>query len=76
MIKITELRQKEDKELEFDLRELRKELFELRFQAATDKVQSPARIRGARREIARVLTVLAERKRGIRGAAPRGASEE
>ena len=69
---ITELRQKEDKELLFDLKTLRRELFDLRFQSATENVQSPARIRAARREIARVETILNERRQGIRGQAQKG----
>lgn len=36
---------------------LRKELFNLRFQAASGRVESPARIRQVRRDIARILTV-------------------
>ncbi|MEW6743020.1 MAG: 50S ribosomal protein L29 [Planctomycetota bacterium] len=67
-MKIRELRQKEDKELLYDLKTLRKELFDLRFQAASKAVQSPAKIRTTRRTIARIFTILKERDQGVRGA--------
>ncbi len=44
-------------------KELRKELFNLRFQSATGEIQNPMRIGGVRRDIARVLTVKTERAR-------------
>ena len=66
-MRIRELRQKEDKELLYDLKTCRKELFDLRFQAASEALQSPAKIRDTRRTIAQILTVLDERKKGIRG---------
>jgi large subunit ribosomal protein L29 len=48
-------------ELERKLAETRHELFNLRFQSATGALENPARIRLAKREIARVLTVLNEK---------------
>jgi large subunit ribosomal protein L29 len=47
--------------LEQKLAETRHELFNLRFQSATGALENPARIRLAKREIARVLTVLNEK---------------
>lgn len=44
--------------------DLRKELFNLRFRLATGEVENPMRIRGIRRDIARVLTVMNEMQRG------------
>jgi large subunit ribosomal protein L29 len=41
--------------------DLRKELFNLRFQSATGEIENPRRIRVVRKEIARVLTVLTEK---------------
>ena len=67
----TEVRSKENKELLFDLKNLRKELFDLRFQSASENVSNPARIREIKRDVARILTILTERERGIRGAAPK-----
>ena len=43
------------------LRELRKNLFDLRFQSATDRLETPSEMRKARREIARILTIQRER---------------
>ena len=50
-----------DEELEQKLGESRKELFKIRFQAATGALDSTARLRQARREIARILTIKNER---------------
>ncbi|HWR59408.1 MAG TPA: 50S ribosomal protein L29 [Thermodesulfovibrionales bacterium] len=50
---VDELKQKEV--------ELRKELFNLRFRLATGEVENPMRIRAARKDIARVLTMVAEK---------------
>ena len=43
--------------------ETRKELFNLRFQSATGGLENTARLRLAKREIARILTVTTERER-------------
>jgi large subunit ribosomal protein L29 len=56
-----ELRDLSDDELEEKLHERRQELFNLRFQAATGALENPARVRLAKREIARILTVRNER---------------
>ncbi len=66
-MKIEEVRSKTDAELDFELESMKKELFDLRFRAATETASSPAKIRVLRRAIARVTTVLAERVTGIRG---------
>jgi large subunit ribosomal protein L29 len=47
--------------LEQKLADTRRELFNLRFQSATGALENPARITLAKREIARVLTVLNEK---------------
>jgi large subunit ribosomal protein L29 len=52
---IDELAQKEN--------ELRKELFNLKFQQATGEIENPMRIRLLRKDIARVLTITTEKKR-------------
>ena len=51
-----------DDELEEALAETRQELFNLRFQSATGALENPARLRLAKREIARILTVRSERE--------------
>jgi large subunit ribosomal protein L29 len=51
-----------DDELEHRLDEARQELFNLRFQAATGALENSARLRLAKREIARILTIQGERE--------------
>lgn len=51
-----------DKELATKQKELRTELFNLRFQMATGQLQNPMTIRQTRRDIARVQTILRERE--------------
>ena len=51
-----------DEELESALHDRRQELFNLRFQAATGALENTARLQLAKREIARILTVLNERE--------------
>ncbi|MCL5024605.1 MAG: 50S ribosomal protein L29 [Nitrospirae bacterium] len=51
-------------ELKLKEQELRRELFNLRFRLATGEVENPMRIRGVRRDIARVLTVMTAMQRG------------
>jgi large subunit ribosomal protein L29 len=62
-----EIRAREDKELVFDLKNAKKELFNLRFQSASEKVAKPSQIRTLRREIALINTLMRERELGIRG---------
>ena len=50
-----------DDELQRTLGERRQELFNLRFQSATGALDNSARLRSAKREIARILTVRQER---------------
>jgi large subunit ribosomal protein L29 len=61
MSKISELRDLDDHELDLHLAEYRKELFNLRFQLATGRLDNFARINTVRKEIARVLTLMGER---------------
>ena len=56
-----ELRDMSDEQLEEALHERRQELFNLRFQSATGALENSARLRLAKREIARILTVRNER---------------
>jgi large subunit ribosomal protein L29 len=57
-----DLRELNDEELETKLKETRQELFNLRFQSATGALENPARLKLAKREIARILTVRNERE--------------
>jgi large subunit ribosomal protein L29 len=52
-----------DEELEQQMVTTRKELFNLRFQSATGALENSARLRAAKHEIARILTVKTERER-------------
>ncbi len=61
-----ELRTQTDDQLRAKLLELKKEQFNLRFQKATGQLESTRRIREVRRDIARLLTVLNERRRKAR----------
>ena len=61
MMKPKDLRDLTDDELEHRLHDTRQELFNLRFQAATGAVENTARLKLAKREIARILTVQHER---------------
>ena len=60
-MKTDDLRALTDDELEEKLGESRQELFKIRFQAATGALESSARLRHAKREIARILTIKNER---------------
>jgi large subunit ribosomal protein L29 len=60
-MKPKDLRDLTDEELENRLTDTRQELFNLRFQAATGAVENTARLKLAKREIARILTVQNER---------------
>ena len=57
-----ELRDMTDEELEHRLAETRQELFNLRFQGVTGALENTARLKLAKREIARILTVRNERE--------------
>ena len=57
-----QLRDLTDAELTRHLEETRQELFNLRFQSATGALDNPARLKLAKREIARILTVRNERE--------------
>ena len=58
-----ELRDKSNDELHTRERELSEQLFKLRFQRATGRMENPMKIREVRREIARIKTLINERSR-------------
>ena len=60
-----ELRGQTRSELDARVRELKEELFTLRFQSATGQLESHGRLRAVRKDIARIYTVLTERELGI-----------
>ncbi|KWT83402.1 50S ribosomal protein L29 [Candidatus Magnetominusculus xianensis] len=59
-MKVKELRNQTLDELNVKEQELRKELFNLRFQSATGEIQNPRRIRQIKKDVARVLTLKTE----------------
>lgn len=61
-MKAADIRAKSDDELKDQLVDLRKEAFNLRFQAASGQMENTARVRQVRRDIARIKTVLGERQ--------------
>lgn len=65
-MKPNEVRGLSDAELHDKLKELKSELFNLRFQIATMKLENPMRVRQVKKDIARVHTILTERAQGIR----------
>jgi large subunit ribosomal protein L29 len=65
IVKAAELRSLTRNELNDKVKELKEELFTLRFQAATGQLESHGRLRSVRKDIARIYTVLQERNLGI-----------
>jgi large subunit ribosomal protein L29 len=61
MTKIADLKVKTDDQLVEQLVELKREAFNLRFQAATNQLEKPARVRVVRRTIARIKTLQSQR---------------
>ena len=61
-MKAAELRESTKEELERKEQDLRRELFNLRFQQATGEIENPRRIRAIKKDIARVLTIADEKK--------------
>ncbi len=60
-MKIQELREMSDEQLGLTLKEAGEKLFRLRFQATTDRLETPSEIRKNRRLIARIKTIQTER---------------
>ena len=60
-MKISEIREMKTEELYAELDRLRRHLFDLRAQAVTEKLENPNRIIHAKRDIARIFTVMRER---------------
>ena len=64
--RVEDLRTKSDDQLGEQLHDLKREAFNLRFQAATNQLERPARIKEVRRDIARVKTLQGERARAAK----------
>ena len=66
MSAIEDLRVKTDEQLAADLGELKREQFNLRFQAATNQLERPARVKEVRRQIARIKTLQTQRSAAVK----------
>jgi len=66
-MKAKEIRELTEAEAEAKLRDLRQELFNLRLQQQTARLERPSHLREVRRDIARVQTILSQRR--LQGAA-------
>ena len=62
MMKINKIREMSSPELEKELGELKSELFKLRFSLATNGLDNPMKIKEVKKDIARIKTILNERK--------------
>ncbi len=63
MMKANEVRKMSSTELEAKLQDLKKDLFTLRMQHATNQLDNPVRIALVRKDIARVQTIIREKQR-------------
>ena len=61
-MKTNELRDKTELELQQTLKELKDELFNLRFQHAINQLDNPMRIHSVKKDIARVMTIIREKQ--------------
>ena len=64
---VKELQAMADIELQEKERQLKQEIFNLRFQLATGRIENPMKIRQARRDLARVKTVVSQKLIASRG---------
>ena len=64
MSKAAELREHSDEQLESQLKDVQKNLFRLRLQSETERLEAPSEIIKAKREIARIKTILRQRQIG------------
>ena len=63
MANVADLKTKTDDELSTELNNLKREQFNLRFQAATNQLEKPSRVSEVRRSIAQIKTLQTERSR-------------
>jgi large subunit ribosomal protein L29 len=62
MNKSAEYRGMSDEQLELTRKEVVKNLFHLRFQSATERLETPSEIQKAKRDLARILTIQREKQ--------------
>jgi large subunit ribosomal protein L29 len=75
-VKIAEIRELPKEEIDRELAEKRRALFNLRFQRETEQLERPAELRKHKKDIARLLTVLHERELAEKKGAPAKVVEE
>jgi len=61
-MKISEIKEQNKEELETKLADIKKTLFNLKFQKATGQLDSPVKIRNLRKDIARIKTLIKEKE--------------
>ncbi len=61
-VKANKIKELSVSELNSELSELKKELFKLRFQLATNNLDNPMRVKSVKKDIARIKTVMKERQ--------------
>ncbi len=61
-MKISEIKEQNKEELETKLADIKKTLFNLKFQKATGQLESPVKIRNLRKDIARIKTLIREKE--------------
>ena len=66
-MKVNELRKLSDKDLVKKIQESKKELFDLRLKQSTGSLDKPSKVRELRKDVARMNTILNERKNEIGG---------
>ena len=76
-MKALEIRELPTEEITHELADKRRALFNLRFQRETEQLERPAELRRLRKDVARLLTILRERKlaEGDRAASPEAVEE-
>ena len=66
-MKVNELRKLSDKDLVKKIQESKKELFDLRLKQSTGSLDKPSKVRELRKDVARMNTILNERKNEVGG---------
>jgi len=61
-MKISEIKELNKEELEIKLADIKKSLFNLKFQKATGQLNSPVKIRNLRKDVARIKTLIKEKE--------------
>lgn len=65
-MKANEIRKMDTTEIKNEISNLKKELFDLRFQAAVGQLENTARLSKVKKDIARMYTIITEREKDIR----------